>query len=144
MSDWTDSEIRELVRLWPKASAKHIAERLQRPRSSVSGMATRLRRDGVLLPPGGEKRIAANPWQARARAEPPRANHTVDTLAMRPCTLVELADSQCHWPLADMHQVAVLFWAATQCRGGDIARTICGWRRDRGGPESAQRRSRRT
>src|SRR5205085_5717915 len=57
---WSDAETRELVTLWPTASAAQIAKRLHRPIGAITGKASRLRRDGV-LPAGGEKHFAVSP-----------------------------------------------------------------------------------
>jgi len=128
MSDWTEAETRELVRLWPKASAKQIAERLGRPRAAITGKASRLVRDGV-LPPGRAKRFAANAETSPhggalslphgTANQPLHVKHpnnalaksmdTANTLTMRPCALAELDDGHCRWPLAETTEVAVLF-----------------------------------
>ncbi len=36
-------------------------------------------------------------------------NGQAPPLEMQPCTLVELEAGQCHWPLGEMQQVAVMF-----------------------------------
>jgi len=61
MSTWTDDETRELVTLWPKASAAQIARRLHRPRAAVSGKVKRLRAEGLLPDTGGAKHFEINP-----------------------------------------------------------------------------------
>jgi len=79
---WSDAETRELVTLWPTASAAQIAKRLHRPIGAITGKASRLRRDGV-LPAGGEKHFAVSPWWARspARASQVRTSPQVATNA---------------------------------------------------------------
>ena len=47
---------------------------------------------------------------------------------MRRCSLVELDDGQCRWPLGDVHQVATLFCGGARCQGFPTAGIICGWR----------------
>jgi hypothetical protein len=42
VSLWTDIETRELISLWPTASAAQIGRRLHRPRYAVTAKATRL------------------------------------------------------------------------------------------------------
>src|SRR5437879_821937 len=74
---WSDAETRELVTLWPTASAAQIAKGLHRPIGAIMGKASRLRRDGV-LPAGGEKHFAVSPWWARS---PARASHCADKSA---------------------------------------------------------------
>jgi hypothetical protein len=113
MSLWTDTETRELINLWPTASAAQIARRLHRPRYAVTAKATRLIRDGALRDVA--KHFQVNPWPNRARPvhrtmpakpTPPPVNNTLEP---RPCTLIELDDGRCHWPLGDIEAVAVLF-----------------------------------
>jgi hypothetical protein len=65
MSLWTDTETRELINLWPTASAAQIARRLHRPRYAVTAKATRLIRDGALRDVA--KHFKVNPWPNRAR-----------------------------------------------------------------------------
>ena len=115
MRDWTDAETRELISLWPVASAAQIARRLHRSRHAVSGKADRLIRDGV-LPAETHKHFETNPWPPRARpkpttrpAKPPPSIDATAPLQMRPCPLAELDDTRCHWPLGDVYQVATLF-----------------------------------
>jgi hypothetical protein len=109
MSDWTPNETEMLLRLWPKASATQIAGRLNRSRSAVCRKAQRLRDDGV-LPHGGIKYFEVVPVKMRPHRrrqimpkQPP--SPTDDAVAMRPCAILELDDSRCHWPLGEMHRV---------------------------------------
>ena len=107
---WTDEEIRELISLWPVASTTQIADRLHRSRSAVCRMVARLRQEGV-LPSDAEKLFEVTPRPARARpivrrmmpAKPPPVD---DRLNMRPCTILELDATRCHWPLGDVEKVA--------------------------------------
>ena len=120
MIPWTTQEISLLIGLWPTASAAQISKLLNRSRASICGQAMRLRRDD-LLPADVEKHFEVKPARpgrtklettirpertVRSKPAPPPIN---DTLAMRPCALVELDDGQCRWPLGEVHQVAALF-----------------------------------
>jgi GcrA cell cycle regulator len=116
---WTNEETRELVSLWPTHSTLQIARQLHRPRSAVAGKVKRLRQEGA-LPQQIAKHYEIKPVQAR----PPRSRKapvligTVPYLGMRPCTLHELDDSRCRWPLGEVREVATMF-----C--GDAAVTDC-------------------
>ena len=109
----------------------------------------RLRRDD-LLPTDVEKHFEVNPAvqtrSARAQAtvtsiRPAKPTPPIDATApppdMRRCSLVELDDGQCRWPLGDVHQVATLF-----CGGRAVAGfSYCGYHRrmarcDSGLPQS--------
>ena len=106
---WTDEETLELITLWPTSSASQIAKQLQRPRGAVAGKVKRLREEGV-LPAEEIKHYAAVPVQAQPKRSPPvtaRPAHALD--GTEPCSILELDDSRCHWPLGGMHEVAVLF-----------------------------------
>ncbi len=134
MSEWSDAETRELVSLWPTASAAQIAKRLHRPIGAITSKATRLRQEG-LLPAGVAKHFAVNPWWVRQvrppkpisfhdrkklgarRAEFQRSPPVDDTLDMRPCALIELDDCRCHWPLGDIEAVAVMFCGSAAVPG---------------------------
>jgi len=126
MIPWTTQEISLLIGLWPNASAAQISKQLNRSRASVCGKAMRLRRDD-LLPADVEKHFEVNPAvQTRPPAKtmvtvikPAKPTPPIDVTApppdMRCCSLVELDDGQCRWPLGDVHQVATLF-----CGGGAV------------------------
>ena len=121
MIPWTAQEISLLIGLWPNASAAQISKQLNRSRGSVCGKAMRLRRDD-LLPADVEKHFEVNP---AVQTRPGRAQTTVTSITtakptppvdatvpppeMRRCSLLELDDGQCRWPLGDVHQVATLF-----------------------------------
>jgi GcrA cell cycle regulator len=125
MIPWTTQEISLLIGLWPNASAAQISKQLNRSRGSVCGKAMRLRRDD-LLPADVEKHFEVNPAvQTRpvsaktmvTSISPAKPTLPIDATVpppdMRRCSLVELDDDQCRWPLGDVHQVA------TQFCGGD-------------------------
>ena len=120
--NWTDEQIRELVSLWPVASATQIAAQLHRPRSAICGKAKRLREMGI-LPRGALKHYDIEPWPARTWiSSPPQFQYSGgslsdDSTAMRPCTLIELDDRRCRWPLGEMHQVAAMFCGGAAVTG---------------------------
>jgi GcrA cell cycle regulator len=120
MIPWTAQEISLLIGLWPKASAAQISKWLNRSRASVCGKAMRLRQDH-LLPADVEKRFEVKPVQMRhgpakttvTSIRPAKRTPPIDAAVPPPdmlrCSLVELDDGQCRWPLGDMHRVATLF-----------------------------------
>ena len=131
MIPWTTQEISLLIGLWPNASAAQISKQLNRSRASVCGKAMRLRGDD-LLPADVEKRFVVNPLvQTRlvsakttvTSISPAKPTLPIDATVpppeMRRCSLLELDDGQCRWPLGDVHQVATLF-----C-GGDAVPGRC-------------------
>src|SRR5258707_2210835 len=128
MSRWTAEEIRELVTLWPTSTAAQIPYRLHRPRDAICGKAKRLLEEGLLE---GKYAKNPNPRKRRRRARPlriwimlpPPPPPVNDSLAMRPCSLLELDEARCHWPLGDVNEVAAL-----RHRVIAIAGTICEWR----------------
>ena len=118
---WTDEEIRELITLWPTSSASQIASQLHRPRNAVVGKVKRLRQEGT-LPRDAIKHFAVKP--ARRRPKRDRAawggfQHGDENvgptdafaipLSMQPCSIIELDDSRCRWPLGEVHRVATWF-----------------------------------
>jgi hypothetical protein len=123
MSNWTDEEIRELISLWPTHSAMQIAKRLHRPRSAICGKARRLHANGVLPDTGGVKHFEIKPRTAQARRArarilpPPPPPPVGDSLAMRPCSILELNRTRCHWPLGGFHDVAVQFCGGAAAPG---------------------------
>jgi GcrA cell cycle regulator len=115
---WTETETRELIVLWPTASASQIARQLQRPRSAIIGKVKRLRDEGV-LPTETVKRFDSVSVQARPKRSPPVTLGPAPALdGTVPCSILDLDDSRCRWPLGEMHEVAVLF-----C--GGVAKTDC-------------------
>ena len=110
-STWTDEELRELISLWPVSSATQIAKRLRRSRASVCRKAERLRQDGVALPRGDvAKHFEVPPRKPRSPRARPKTmaakspSPLDDAHAMRPCSLIELNQWRCHWPLGDPQQ----------------------------------------
>ena len=131
---WTAQEISLLIGLWPTASAAQISKWLNRSRGSVCGKAMRLRSDGVL--PAEEVKPVQTPHgpakttvtSIRPAKRTPPIDATVPPPDMRRCSLVELDDGQCRWPLGDMHQVVTLFCGGAAVSGFSFAGIICGWR----------------
>ncbi|WP_213256756.1 GcrA family cell cycle regulator [Bradyrhizobium sp. sBnM-33] len=120
MISWTTQKISLLTGLGPNASAGQISRRLNRSRASVCGKAIRLRRRD-LLPAGVEKHLEVKPVQTRpsstttmvtsimlAKPTPP-VDDTVPPREMRRCSLLELDNGECRWPLSDVHQAVALF-----------------------------------
>jgi GcrA cell cycle regulator len=116
----TTQEISLLTGLGPNASAGQISRRLSRSRAPVSGKTMRLRRRD-LLPAGVEKHLEVKPVQTRpsstttmvtsimpAKPTPP-VDATVPPPEMRRCSLLELDNGQCRWPLGNVHQAAAQF-----------------------------------
>ena len=106
---WTETETRELITLWPSSSASQIARQLQRPKSAIIGKVKRLRDEGV-LPCDAIKDYEVKPAQAVPKRSPPVTPRPASALdGTVPCSILELDDSRCRWPLGEMHDVAVLF-----------------------------------
>ena len=134
MIPWTTQEISLLIGLWPNASAAQISKQLNRSRASVCGKAMRLRSDD-LLPADVEKHFEVNP---AVQTRPGRAQTTVTSIKpakptppvdatvpppdMRRCSLLELDDGQCRWPLGDVHQVATQFCGGDAVPGSSYCR----------------------
>ena len=116
MTAWTNDETVTLISLWPTHSAMQIGKRLQRPRKAICRKAERLRDEG-LLPHGGIKHFEVVPPrvprvhqpQASILPKKPPAPPSDDGIAMRFCSILELDDARCHWPLGDVYEVAVRF-----------------------------------
>ena len=148
MMPWTAQEISLLIGLWPNASAAQISRRLNRSRASICGKAMRLRRHNV-LPPGAQKHFEMKPVQTRpgrtmttvtsimpAKPTPP-VDATVPPPETRRCSLLELDNGQCRWPLGNVHQVVEQFCGDAAVPGSPY----CGHhlrmaRYDRGLPQS--------
>jgi GcrA cell cycle regulator len=122
MMPWTTQEISLLIGLWPTASAAQISKWLNRSRGSVCGKAMRLRRDD-LLPTDVEKHFEVNPAVQRRPDHPAKTtvvsitpakptipiDATVPPPEMRRCSLIELEEGQCRWPLGTVAEVATTF-----------------------------------
>jgi hypothetical protein len=139
MIPWTTQEISLLIGLWPNASAAQISKQLNRLRASVCGKAMRLRNDH-LLPADVEKHFEVNP---ALQTRPGRAQTTVKSIMpakptppidatapppdMRRCSLLELDDGQCRWPLGTVAELSRRCSAAPgRAYGGHHWRMACG------------------
>jgi GcrA cell cycle regulator len=106
-------------------SELHDLRRRVREAEASFAKAKRLRRGGF-LPDGVEKHFEAKPVpramrvgsekKAMAKKLPSRAalNVIEPPLEMRPRSLLELNETDCHWPLGEVHEVAVLFCGASK------------------------------
>ena len=85
----------------------------------MAGKVKRLRQEGA-LPPRADKHFDVKPVQARpprpspetlvtATKRAPILNGTVPGLEVPPCSILELDDSRCRWPLGEVHNGAVWF-----------------------------------
>jgi GcrA cell cycle regulator len=121
MNAWTVEETRELISRWPTRSAGQIATELHRSRSSVASKAKRLHLDGM------HKHLDVAPRKRRLKPVPPPPPPAppADSLAMQPCSLLELEAGRCHWPLGDVHQVAVLFCGGAAAPGRRYCQDHC-------------------
>jgi hypothetical protein len=124
--DWSAGEIDVLLANWQTRSATQIAALLKpRSRNSVCAMANRLRGEGR-LPARVLKHYAVMPHWNRT---PPRSSRrglamaaaltsrAADSLAMAPCSIAELDDHRCHWPLGGFHDTAAMFCGGEVVRG---------------------------
>ena len=106
-------------------SELHDLRRRVREAEASFAKAKRLCRGGF-LPDGVEKHFEAKPVpramrvgseeKAMAKKLPSRAalNVIEPPLEMRPRSLLELNETDCHWPLGEVHEVAVLFCGASK------------------------------
>jgi GcrA cell cycle regulator len=109
-------------------SELHDLRRRVREAEASFAKAKRLRHDG-LLPDGVEKHFEVKPVarptrvgaekKIMAKKSPSLSGLNViePPLEMRPCSLLELNETDCHWPLGEVHQVAVLFCGANKGPG---------------------------
>ena len=138
MIPWTTQEISLLLGLWPTASAAQISKLLNRSRASICGQSMRLRRDD-LLPAFVEKHFEVNlgadapdrdktmVTSIRPAKPTPPIDATAPPPGMRRCSLVELDDGQCRWPVGDVRHVATLFCGGRAVPGF----SYCGYHRRR-------------
>ena len=106
-------------------SELHDLRRRVREAEASFAKAKRLRRGGF-LPDGVERHFEVKPVpramrvgsekKAMAKKLPSRAalNVIEPPLEMRPRSLLELNETDCHWPLGEVHEVAVLFCGASK------------------------------
>jgi GcrA cell cycle regulator len=84
---------------------------------TVCAKAGRMRREGVPLPAGKFFDINPRPRRTRPKrkiAPPPPVD---DSLAMNPCSIIELDRSRCHWPLGGLHDTAAQFCGGAAASG---------------------------
>jgi hypothetical protein len=110
---------RELVNLWPTSTAAQIVYCLRRPRAAIYEKAKRLLRLGLV-----EGNYAKNPnsRNRRTRVRPPpirilQPPPVDDSLVMQPCSILELDQTRCHWPLGTVNDAATLFCGAAPVPG---------------------------
>jgi len=118
MNAWTVKEIETLLKLWPTKSATQIAREIQRSRAAVCGKMNRLRCDGVIpgyLPKHLEIDLRRKPKLNRpvqiipivqSSKPPPPCDYSFMT---QPCSIYELDENRCHWPLGSIEERATMF-----------------------------------
>jgi hypothetical protein len=126
-----------------------LTHRLLADRIRLANLAAARLRRGNLLPAGVQKHFEVKPVQTRPDcttttvtsimpAKPtPAVDASVPPSEMRRCSLLELDNGQCRWPLGDVHQVMAQFCGDAAVPGSPY----CGHhlrmaRYDRGLPQS--------
>jgi GcrA cell cycle regulator len=127
MSLWTETETTTLIRLWPTNSAAQIAARLARSRSAVCRKAQALHLNGThkqlfevppRKPPAPARIPKSRERQMRSKPLPSIGAAAIDKhLAMQPCSILELDDNRCHWPIGNVTEVAMLFCGGAVASG---------------------------
>jgi len=113
---WTDEETKELLEMIDHMSAGQIAKQIKRTRSAVCGKINRLRGKGKVAktlvkhydidPVKHRKpRILKAPPRRTMKPKPPVS----DELAMRPCRILDLDHTNCHWPLGALRDPVEFF-----------------------------------
>jgi GcrA cell cycle regulator len=126
MSRWTDEELRELAILWSTTSVSQIAQRLHRPRSAISSKAKQQHKEG-LLPRNLPTHFDVNPpkrprRKPRITTKPPPPPQVDDSLLMQPCSIRELDQTRCHWPLGNVNPITTKFCGCTPAPGHSYCR----------------------
>jgi len=109
------SELHDLRRRVREAEASFAkAKRLRHRGLLPDGVETHFEVKPVPRPTrgGAEKKI-----MAKKPPSPSALNVIEPPLGMRPCSLLELNETDCHWPLGEAHEVAVLFCGASKGPG---------------------------
>ena len=109
------SELHDLRRRVREAEASFAkAKRLRHRGLLQDGVETHFEVKPVPRPTrgGAEKKI-----MAKKTPSPSALNVIEPPLGMRPCSLLELNETDCHWPLGEAHEVAVLFCGASKGPG---------------------------
>ena len=127
---WTPDETTTLIENWATKSGSQLAALLNRTRNSIAGKTKRLQENGT-LPSLIVKQYENQPRQSRPRP-PPRPkivelkplNKIVRETApapaparfngSKPCTLFDLTDARCHWPIGDPKQPDFHFCGAAK------------------------------
>ena len=93
-------------------------------RCAQTGKVNRLRQEGA-LPADVIKHYVVAPLQTRPKRDRTAwataglcRDGAVPHIEMQPCSILELDDSRCHWPLGEDDEIATLF-----C--GDVAMANC-------------------
>ena len=130
MSSCSSAEalLRNVHEMAERIAELHDLRRRVREAEASFAKAKRLSHDG-LLPDGVEKHFKVKPVPRPTRVgvekmimakKPPSPfafNVIEPPLGMRPCSLLELNETDCHWPLGEAHEVAVLFCGASKGPG---------------------------
>jgi hypothetical protein len=114
---WSAEEIGTLTRWWGRMTAGQLCEKLPgKSRSAIIAKVQRLREHGVALPFDKHYDVRPprprpkQPPKPRLRRKPPeetalqkllRRHDSAPPLDARPCTLFQLSDFRCHFPLGD-------------------------------------------
>src|SRR4030095_13445791 len=131
MRPWMPDDINELMRLWDNYSASQIAAKLGRSRSAVIGKIHRLActhniangkklyLESLKRSSPGQRRIEQHKVEVKVQqpVEQPAlgVNMTPDTTTR--CTIYQLNDKRCKWPLGELGAVATHFCGT---------KTVCG------------------
>ena len=122
---WTDEQNETLRRLWGQGvPASRIAVEVGAvSRSAVIARATRMHLPArAPVPPGLDKRVNALIAARMAPKQPPTPPLTK---AGQPCTIFELTESSCRFPLGAPYEAAVLFCGAPPVGGRRYCRVHC-------------------
>jgi GcrA cell cycle regulator len=126
---WNDQNTKQLCRMWAEgmSAAQIAAEFSGISRNAVLGKVHRLRASGVTL--GRRPQVPAKPKASRSRpALPPRVAFMSLPAIRKPtpkrapalppdksthCTLMDLNDKRCRWPIGDPQKAHMLYCGAT-------------------------------
>jgi GcrA cell cycle regulator len=134
---WNEEQSQLVKDLWPTHSASLIAQKMANhcdepiTRNSVMGKAYRLH----LTQNGNSKGAGRMPLTSLRGAKPPKPREKFvrirpppapapkpcpasdSPLSAWPCTIIELDNTRCHWPLGPIDEVAVLFCGGEAAEG---------------------------
>lgn len=134
---WLPYEIDELMQLWPNYSASQIGTMLGRTRNAIIGKIHRLSRT---IPIANGQKLYLSPTQQRRPGTPKpkpevmtveptveqpvlRVDPTPDT--PRSCTIYQLNDKRCKWPLGELGPVATHYCGARTVEGRPYCAPHC-------------------